>query len=101
MFLFQMTLELKRIHDELNQKTSEIQQLQMELHTRDNEETNELMATNLRRVIVTLQNENSNLKVNENRILFLLFLCFGVHKYSKIGKMLYHQPFLHPLFVAD
>nr|GMD64944.1 golgin candidate 4-like isoform X2 [Ipomoea batatas] len=63
-----MTLELKRIHDELNQKTSEIQQLQMELHTRDNEETNELMATNLRRVIVTLQNENSNLKTEKEKL---------------------------------
>ncbi|XP_031111699.1 golgin candidate 4-like isoform X3 [Ipomoea triloba] len=63
-----MTLELKRIHDELNQKTSEIQQLQMELHTRDNEETNELMATNLRRVIVTLQNENSTLKTEKEKL---------------------------------
>ncbi|XP_019190698.1 PREDICTED: golgin candidate 4-like isoform X3 [Ipomoea nil] len=63
-----MTLELKRIHDEPNQKTSEIQQLQMELHTRDNEETNELTATNLRRVIVRLQNENSNLKTEKEKL---------------------------------
>lgn len=52
--------EMIKIRIELSHKVSELEQLQMELHERENKESNE---GGLRRVIETLQNENYNLKV--------------------------------------
>ncbi|KAK4339336.1 hypothetical protein RND71_040798 [Anisodus tanguticus] len=56
-----MSVEMAKIRAELSHKVSELTQLQMELHERDNKESNEARY-GLRRVIETLQKENSNLK---------------------------------------
>lgn len=61
--LCQMTSEVASIHDEMNQKVAEIQQLRINLHKRDNKEAVEEVE-DLKRVIGVLQKENNNLKVN-------------------------------------
>lgn len=58
-----MAVEMTKIHTELSHKVSELKQLQMELHERDKEESNDAR-NGLRRVLETLQKENSNLKVS-------------------------------------
>lgn len=58
-----MTSEVASIHDEMNQKVAEIQQLRINLHKRDNKEAVEEVE-DLKRVIGVLQKENNNLKVN-------------------------------------
>lgn len=58
-----MAVEMTNIRAELSHKVSELKQLQMELHERDNDESNEAI-DGLRRVIETLQKENSHLKVS-------------------------------------
>lgn len=62
-----MAVEMTKIRTELSHKVSELKQLQMELHERDNEELNEAR-DGLRRVIETLQKENSNLKNEKDKL---------------------------------
>lgn len=67
-----MAAEMTKIRTELSHKVSELKQLQMELHERENKESNEARDS-LRRVIETLQKENSNLKVS---IVAFTYFCF-------------------------
>ncbi|XP_055817193.1 golgin candidate 4 isoform X1 [Solanum dulcamara] len=62
-----MAVEMTKLHTELSHKVSELKQLQMELHERDNEESNDAR-DGLRRVIETLQKENSNLKNEKDKL---------------------------------
>ncbi|CAN4111521.1 unnamed protein product [Withania somnifera] len=62
-----MAVEMTKIRTELSHKVSELKQLQMELLERDNEESNEARDA-LRRVIETLQKENSNLKNEKDKL---------------------------------
>nr|XP_016442311.1 PREDICTED: golgin candidate 4-like isoform X2 [Nicotiana tabacum] len=62
-----MAVEMTNIRAELSHKVSELKQLQMELHERDNDESNEAI-DGLRRVIETLQKENSNLKNEKDKL---------------------------------
>ncbi|OIT07370.1 PREDICTED: golgin candidate 4 isoform X3 [Nicotiana attenuata] len=62
-----MAVEMTKIRTELSHKVSELKQLQMELHERDNDESNEAI-DGLRRVIETLQKENSNLKSEKDKL---------------------------------
>lgn len=62
-----MAVEMTKIRSELSHKVSELKQLQMELYERDNEESNEARDA-LRRVIETLQKENSNLKNEKDNL---------------------------------
>ena len=61
-FLSQLASEMTKVHDELSQKISEIRRLQMELHRRDNDETDN-MVESLKRTISDLEKENRDLKV--------------------------------------
>lgn len=62
-FLFlQMLAEMNKIRDELNRKLSEIRHLQMELNRKENVVTNDA-AEGLKRVVASLEKENSDLKV--------------------------------------
>ncbi|XP_009766978.1 golgin candidate 4 isoform X2 [Nicotiana sylvestris] len=62
-----MAVEMTNIRAELSHKVSELKQLQMELHERDNDESNEAI-DGLRRVIETLQKENSHLKNEKDKL---------------------------------
>ncbi|KAK4379301.1 hypothetical protein RND71_001163 [Anisodus tanguticus] len=62
-----MAVEMTKIHTELSHKVSELKQLQMELHERDNKDSNQA-TDGSRRVIETLQKENSNLKNEKDKL---------------------------------
>jgi len=59
----QTSVDVSKIHNELNEKTSEIRRLQIELSTREDEDPN-VNVKSLKRVIATLEKENANLKVS-------------------------------------
>lgn len=61
-FPLQLSTELTKIHDELNQKMLEIKRLQKELQRRDNDEADEGVDI-LKKAVMDLQNENIVLKV--------------------------------------
>ena len=56
-------MDVNNIHDELNDNTSEIRRLQIELSRWEDADPNDSVK-NLKRVIVTLEKENANLKVS-------------------------------------
>lgn len=58
-----MSKDMSKVHDELNQKISEIRRLQMELHGEEREHTDDTREK-LKNVISTLENEKRNIKVN-------------------------------------
>ncbi|CAN4108338.1 unnamed protein product [Withania somnifera] len=62
-----MAVEMTKIRTELSHKVSELKQLQMKLHERDNEESGEATDA-LGRVIETLQKENSYLKNEKDKL---------------------------------
>lgn len=57
-FFWQTSIEMSKIHNELNDKISEISRLQMELNRREDGN-----AENFKRLIATLEKENNSLKV--------------------------------------
>ena len=59
----QTTAEMNKIRDELNQKISEVRQLQMELNRGENAVADDI-AEGLKRVIASLEKETNDLKVN-------------------------------------
>ncbi|KEH18779.1 golgin candidate 3 isoform X2 [Medicago truncatula] len=59
--------ETSKIQNELNEKASEIKHLQFELTRRQNEESVEAFDS-LKRLIKTLENENTNLKMEKSEI---------------------------------
>lgn len=61
-FPLQLSNELTKINDELNQKMLEIKRLQKELQRRDNDEADEGVDI-LKKAVMDLQNENIVLKV--------------------------------------
>ena len=58
----QTSVDASKIHNELNEKTSEIRRLQIELSRREDEDPN-VNVKSLKKVIATLEKENANLKV--------------------------------------
>lgn len=63
---------MSKIHNELNEKVSEIKHLHFELTRRENEESGEAVDS-LKRQIQTLERENAALKVG--RFMHYLFNC--------------------------
>ncbi|KAI5598756.1 hypothetical protein BDE02_02G152800 [Populus trichocarpa] len=61
------SMDVNKIHDELNEKTSEIRRLQMELSRWEDADLNDSVK-NLKRVIATLEKENVNLKMAKNEL---------------------------------
>ncbi|KAI4328851.1 hypothetical protein L6164_021174 [Bauhinia variegata] len=59
--------EMDRIHNELNQKVSEIKSLQTELSKQKNEEANDV-TDSLKRLIKSLEKENATLKMEKNEL---------------------------------
>lgn len=59
----QTSVDVSKIHNELNEKTSEIRRLQIELSRREDEDPN-VSLKSLKGVIATLEKENANLKVS-------------------------------------
>ncbi|KAI3908926.1 hypothetical protein MKW98_021995 [Papaver atlanticum] len=57
--------EMKQLQNQLNDKLSEIRRLQSELTRRDNEEETNEIIERLKRVIATLEQENTNLKIEK------------------------------------
>ncbi|KAJ6723020.1 MYOSIN HEAVY CHAIN - RELATED [Salix koriyanagi] len=56
------SVDVSKIHNELNEKTSEIRRLQIELSRREDEDPN-VSLKSLKGVIATLEKENANLKM--------------------------------------
>ncbi|KAJ6940445.1 hypothetical protein NC651_006550 [Populus alba x Populus x berolinensis] len=61
------SMDVNKIHDELNEKTSEIRRLQMELSRWEDADPNDSVK-NLKRVIAILEKENANLKMAKNEL---------------------------------
>ncbi|KAJ6710387.1 MYOSIN HEAVY CHAIN - RELATED [Salix koriyanagi] len=61
------SMDVNNIHDELNDNTSEIRRLQIELSRWEDADPNDSVE-NLKRVIVTLEKENGNLKMEKNKL---------------------------------
>uniref|UniRef100_A0A6N2NDA7 Uncharacterized protein n=1 Tax=Salix viminalis TaxID=40686 RepID=A0A6N2NDA7_SALVM len=61
------SMDVNNIHDELNDNTSEIRRLQIELSRWEDADPNDSVK-NLKRVIVTLEKENANLKMEKNNL---------------------------------
>ncbi|XP_061999711.1 golgin candidate 4 isoform X2 [Rosa rugosa] len=57
------SIEISKIHNELNDKTSEISRFQMELNRRE-----DVNAENFKRLIATLEKENNSLKMEKNEL---------------------------------
>ncbi|XP_021641895.2 golgin candidate 4 isoform X3 [Hevea brasiliensis] len=60
-------MEMSKMHSELNEKISEIRRLQMELSRKEDEDSDDAVK-DLRRVIATLEKENTNLKIAKNEL---------------------------------
>ncbi|QCE02649.1 hypothetical protein DEO72_LG8g664 [Vigna unguiculata] len=60
------SMEVNKIHNELNEKVSEIKHLQLELTKRENEAG--VAVDSLKRLIETLEKENTTLKMEKNEI---------------------------------
>lgn len=67
-------MEMSVLRNELGEKISEIQRLQMELNRREDEGTDDVLES-LKRVIASLEKENSSLKVGSLCIISLCFTC--------------------------
>ncbi|WRX10538.1 hypothetical protein QQP08_003025 [Theobroma cacao] len=74
--------ELSKIRNELNEKIIEIRRLQMELNRRENDSADDTLE-NLRRVIATLEKENTHLKKEKNE----LEAALEISKKSLTGKI--------------
>ncbi|KAJ7007751.1 hypothetical protein NC653_006699 [Populus alba x Populus x berolinensis] len=61
------SMDVNKIHDELNEKTSEIRRLQMELSRWEDADPDDSVK-NLKRVIATLEKENANLRMAKNEL---------------------------------
>ncbi|KAG8651007.1 golgin candidate 4 isoform X2 [Manihot esculenta] len=61
------SMEMSKIHGELNEKISEIRRLQMELSRRGDEDSDGVVK-DLKRVIAALEKENTNLKIAKNEL---------------------------------
>ncbi|CAL0315022.1 unnamed protein product [Lupinus luteus] len=59
--------EVSKVHNELNEKISEIKRLQLELARQENEEAVEAVDS-LKRLIKTLEKENTNLKMEKKEV---------------------------------
>ncbi|KAE9595453.1 hypothetical protein Lal_00031233 [Lupinus albus] len=59
--------EVSKVHNELNEKVSEIKRLQLELARRENEEAVEAVDS-LKRLIKTLEKENTNLMMEKKEV---------------------------------
>ncbi|KAJ0483923.1 hypothetical protein HanIR_Chr13g0670061 [Helianthus annuus] len=62
-----MLAEMSKIRDELSRKISEIRHLQLELNKKENTEANDA-AESLKRVVASLEKENSDLKMEKNEL---------------------------------
>ena len=71
---WQTSMEMSVLRNELGEKISEIQRLQMELNRREDEGTDDVLES-LKRVIASLEKENSSLKVGSLCIISLCFTC--------------------------
>ena len=69
---WQTSMEMSIIRNELGEKISEIKRLQMELTRREDEDADDVLE-NLKRVIASLEKQNSSLKVGS---LCIISLCF-------------------------
>ncbi|KAL5792317.1 hypothetical protein ACOSP7_000911 [Xanthoceras sorbifolium] len=61
------SMEMGKIHKELNEKLSEIRQLQLELNKRGNEDVDDNVQ-NLKGVIATIERENNKLKMEKSEL---------------------------------
>jgi len=79
---WQTTYEMSKLHNELNGKISEINRLQIELSRREDEETGDM--DSFKRLIETLEKENTTLKVSK----FMHYFFFPMIKKNELS---YHS----------
>ncbi|XP_027349894.1 golgin candidate 3-like isoform X1 [Abrus precatorius] len=60
--------DVSKLHSELNEKISEIKYLQLELSRREDEEASDAVHSSFKRLIETLQKENSTLKMEKDEL---------------------------------
>ncbi|KAG1367731.1 Golgin candidate 4 [Cocos nucifera] len=70
-----ISIEMKELHKKLNEKISELRQLQAELSMRDVREESNESSESLKNAIRTLEKENAKLKVEKNELEANLQLC--------------------------
>jgi hypothetical protein len=93
MFAWKTSKEMSKIQNELNEKASEIKHLQLDLTRRQNEEAGEAF-NSLKRLIETLEMENTSLKVG--RFILYLFNCNSTSFYFLLS---YHSQILNVAFL--
>lgn len=99
---WQTSMEMSVLRNELGEKISEIQRLQMELNRREDEGTDDVLES-LKRVIASLEKENSSLKVGSLCIISLCFTC--EESYPITQNILYcfllnDEPWIHSNFIS-
>ncbi|KAA8520693.1 hypothetical protein F0562_015035 [Nyssa sinensis] len=75
------SMEMSKIRDELNEKISEIKRLQMELKRREDTKSDDIVE-DLKRVIASLEKENSNLKMEKDELKHALKVTSSAHESS-------------------
>lgn len=64
---------MSKIHDDLNEKVSEVRRLQMELNRRNDDGVDDIIE-NFKRSVATLEKENARLKVGNIVVLLIAHL---------------------------
>jgi hypothetical protein len=86
---------MSKIQNELNEKASEIKHLQLDLTRRQNEEAGEAF-NSLKRLIETLEKENTALKVGR----FILYLFNNCNLRSFYFLLSYHSKIVNVAFLT-
>lgn len=88
-----MLAEMNKIRDELSRKLSEIMQLRTDLNIKENTKANDATAESLKKVMASLEKENSDLKMEKNELKAALEVASkslstnsnGVHEHQVSG----------------
>lgn len=101
--LLQISMEVKELRKELDDKISEIKRLQSELTRRDLEDELEEPTDTLRGMITTLKEENANLKVHTEWSIFCMLFGGSFLAIDKVSINISHTSFilLSPLFEVN
>lgn len=101
--LLQISMEVKELRKELDDKISEIKRLQSELTRRDLEDELEEPTDTLRGIITTFKEENANLKVYTEWSIFCMLFGGSYLAIDKVSINISHTSFilLSPLFEVN
>lgn len=86
---------MSKIHNDLNEKVSEVRRLQMELNRRNDDGVDDIIE-NFKRSVATLEKENARLKVGNIVVLLIAHLCSVHLLYLKFYCCFYYFGFSNP-----